>query len=471
MSLPVPSPTVSYWQVPEHPLASYRSTFPARADVVVIGSGITGISVARTLFELDPSLRVVILEARKLSSGATGRNGGHIKPGTPPLPKGAALIVASYQNWPHRIEKYGLDEAIVLSRFESAHPAALVALAEKYNLQCDVRQCETVDAYYDYAGLERAKAAAYAISQHIPELIYQIVPGEEAQKEFRLSKSCVGGITYPAGQLWPYKLVTQLAQILVDHGVNLQTETPATKVSKDGAQWRVETPRGNILATKVVHATNGYIQYLLPSFAKLIKPTRGHMTAQLPPKSLSHPPLDRTYSFIYEDGKFDYFIQQPAYDGSKLMLGGGYHQDPHPTTFNDAQVSETSQEYLQHQLPKVFHWEGEDNSSARVHTRWTGIMGFSEDGFPWVGKLVDNLGGGEGQFVCAGYTGEGTTCIWILLSIGMPNALLCAETVAYMVLGKEPPNYFPRSYLLTEARYKKALERSERGEGVKRVKL
>jgi monoamine oxidase len=84
MSLPVPAPTVSYWQVPEHPLASYRSPFPESADVVIIGSGITGISIARTLVEHDASLNVVILEARKLCSGATGRNGGHIKPGIPP---------------------------------------------------------------------------------------------------------------------------------------------------------------------------------------------------------------------------------------------------------------------------------------------------------------------------------------------------------------------------------------------------
>ena len=61
-----------------------------------------------------------------------------------------------------------------------------------------------------------------------------------------------------------------------------------------------------------------------------------------------------------------------------------------------------------------------------------------------------------------------------MLNVGMPNALLCAESTAYMVLGKESPKYFPRSYLLTDARYQKALEdasRSERGVEVKRVKL
>ena len=72
MSLPVSSPTESYWQTPPHRLASFRSPFPDEADVLVIGSGITGISIARTLFEQDPCLKIVLVEARKLCSGATG---------------------------------------------------------------------------------------------------------------------------------------------------------------------------------------------------------------------------------------------------------------------------------------------------------------------------------------------------------------------------------------------------------------
>ena len=80
MSLPVPSPSLSYWEIPPHRLASYRSPFPKTADVVIIGSGITGASVARALHEKDSSLHIVIVEARKLCSGASGRNGGHCKP-------------------------------------------------------------------------------------------------------------------------------------------------------------------------------------------------------------------------------------------------------------------------------------------------------------------------------------------------------------------------------------------------------
>jgi hypothetical protein len=56
----------------------------------------------------------------------------------------------------------------------------------------------------------------------------------------------------------------------------------------------------------------------------------------------------------------------------------------------------------------------------------------------------------------------------------MPNALLCAEAVAMMVLGREPPEYFPKSYLVTKNRLEKAYEDAARagsGEMVKRHKL
>ena len=54
----------------------------------------------------------------------------------------------------------------------------------------------------------------------------------------------------------------------------------------------------------------------------------------------------------------------------------------------------------------------------------------------------------------------------------MSNALLCAEVVAMMVLGKDPPKYFPQSYLLTPERFQRALDDATRSENdVKRVKL
>ena len=81
--LPLPNPTISSWQIPPDPLQNYRSTksLPTEIlDVVIIGSGFSGTSVAWHLLHGDDDsqlrqLKVLMLEAREVCSGATGRNG------------------------------------------------------------------------------------------------------------------------------------------------------------------------------------------------------------------------------------------------------------------------------------------------------------------------------------------------------------------------------------------------------------
>ena len=53
-----------------------RSAPTARADVVVVGAGFTGLWTAIALTDTDPPLRVVVLEAETVGFGASGRNGG-----------------------------------------------------------------------------------------------------------------------------------------------------------------------------------------------------------------------------------------------------------------------------------------------------------------------------------------------------------------------------------------------------------
>ncbi len=75
--LPVDDPTIPYWTVPPIDLnlpAHNNSALPTHVDVLIIGSGITGVSCARTLLKKGPpGLRVLVLEARDVCSGATGR--------------------------------------------------------------------------------------------------------------------------------------------------------------------------------------------------------------------------------------------------------------------------------------------------------------------------------------------------------------------------------------------------------------
>ena len=75
--LPRMQPTVSYWQDPPDAVSDLRTTarLPEHADVVIIGSGITGASIAYRLLEKETTLSIVLLEAREAASGASGRNG------------------------------------------------------------------------------------------------------------------------------------------------------------------------------------------------------------------------------------------------------------------------------------------------------------------------------------------------------------------------------------------------------------
>lgn len=89
-TLPTPNSTKSYWHKdPSKVLLGHRTTpsLPTNADLVIIGSGISGASAAHFLHEKDEgkNLNIVMLEAREACWGATGRVSPYNTP-LPPLP-------------------------------------------------------------------------------------------------------------------------------------------------------------------------------------------------------------------------------------------------------------------------------------------------------------------------------------------------------------------------------------------------
>ena len=85
VGLPRDKPCLSFWlaNARNENLSDHRTpgTLPEEADVVIIGSGMSGVALAYFLMTgPDPPQNVVMLEARQICSGATGRNGGHCRP-------------------------------------------------------------------------------------------------------------------------------------------------------------------------------------------------------------------------------------------------------------------------------------------------------------------------------------------------------------------------------------------------------
>ena len=441
--LPRSKPTVSYWQTPPASLAAHRSTaeLPLSVDVVIIGSGITGASVAYELLShaksVSSSSSVLMLEARTACSGATGRNGGHTK-------------CASYRSFPDNAEKLGEEEAARIVRFEYTCMKAVHAFARENGIECDSWEGDTVDVVYDEGQWRFAKDAVAHLQRVLgeddPAARFLFWDSCEAEKKF-FTKGAVGAVSYEAGSLSAYKFVVGVLALAIEKGLNLQTETPALSVAEGPNGWVVETPRGVIEAKRVVLATNGYTAHLYPQLQGVIVPLRGQITAQRPGSGIGKAGLATTYSFIYADG-YDYMIFRPPgsmFEGD-IVIGGGLtkgseaglneHGATDDTTIDPAIIS-----YLCKSTEESFgsKW-GKDDPQGRIRRQWSGIMGYSADGFPF----VDAIPGQTNLFIAASFQGH-----------GMVLCFLAAKALVQIMDGRggqELDQWFPKTFRVTNER-------------------
>ncbi|ORY58398.1 FAD dependent oxidoreductase [Pseudomassariella vexata] len=443
VSLPRADPTQSYWQDPPDDIADLRSTeaLPQSADIVIIGSGISGAAVAWNLFQ-NGTHDILMLEARQACSGATGRNGGHTK-------------AASYRSFLHHAKEYGTDAAAQIARLELDNIRAVHAFTREHSIPCDSYPCDTIDVIYDRAQWEHGQRAIQAMRDAMPghpAAEYTLYSLEEVQDKFYCGKggdeSVCGGIVYEAGSLSGYKLGIGVLKLCLDRRLNLQTNTPALALEKtDDGKWKVETPRGSIIAAKVVLATNGYTAHLLKRFQGLIVPTRGHVTAQRPGQNMPSEGLATTYSFIYDKG-FEYMIPRPKgtrFEGD-IVIGGGLFKAPENGlmengTTDDTEADNIIQEFLYECLPSYFgdNW-GEDHPDGRIRKQWTGIMGYSPDGVPFVGEVS----GEKNLWMSCSFQGHGMVLCW-----------MCAKALACMMDGRddaELKGWFPDAFRISEKR-------------------
>ncbi|KAI1142571.1 FAD dependent oxidoreductase [Hypoxylon sp. FL0543] len=515
--LPVDNPTKSYWhKEPSARLLGHRTTkeLPRSADVVIVGSGITGSFAAHYLKEKQPDLDVVMVEAREACWGATGRNGGHCQP-------------AIYASLPH------------IASFELRNYFELKDLVERFSIPCDWRSTSGVHAFYSAELFKIVHEGVKDLIDEYPDLAANVAVVTKSQKggegslegtpayllEGERKELTLDGLRIPhaegaivqwnAASLWPYKLVAFVLEHLLSANdeegskgsFNLQTNTPVTGLSraetspifsspggsntstpKATSIWTVHTPRGTIATPQVLLATNGYTSHLLPQFSDLIVPTRGQVSSLKPPEepsSPSDPPLDIKHTYYIQGepsdpfSRDDYLIQRPP-PTAELVFGGGrqYAKGRGINVWDDSTIDEPVAWYLRGELssavdlslhhgasgiqsqsqsqsqPRTSTSKPEDTTNKAKQTpgpkkqdlepthEWTGIMGYSRDWHPWVGAVPETLGGGDGLWLCAGYTGH-----------GMPNAVLSAKAaVAMMRGGPDVRIDLPPEYELTEQR-------------------
>ncbi len=368
-----------------------------------------------------------------------------------------------------------------IGAFECRNFQSIKTLVAENNIPCEWKTLQVAHSYMVESMFNHSLNYYRHFSTIDPRIkdLVQVVTKESMHpslQDLRVPNAVGVFVQKHAASLWPYKLISWVLEKLLNENdssqtprFNLQTNTPVIHLQNvENGTWIVHTDRGMISAKNVLLTTNGYTSHLLPAFSDLIVPVRGEMSALIPPPSMKptstvNKPLEYSYSFMGHGkqniNQDDYLIQRPfgqdkTGEGGELMFGGGrsYAKNAGVGTSDDSEIDLPAAAYLRKELPKVMDLEeGEDCLKAKLE--WSGIMGYSRDGRPWVGELKDGLGlgGGKGLFVCAGYTGH-----------GMPNAWLCGKAASELLLGYgEADIDLPEAYRLSKERVLRAREMEE----------
>lgn len=338
----------SFWLEEERDELPLRR-FDGRAEVAVIGGGVTGCSCALTLAERG--VRVRLFEAREIAGGASGRNGGFALRGAT-LPYDEARTQLGHEQARMVME---LTERSV-DRMEQLAGDAFRRVGS-YRLANDDAEREALRHEHDAL---REDGFAVEWVDDLPE---------------PLDRLYRGAILHPPdGAIQPARWVRRLGRRAADAGADLRE---GEAVQPDGVD-----------ADVVVVAGDGFTSSLLPEFAERVRPTRGQVLA-------TEPLRERLYERPhYARGGYDYWQQLP--DG-RLVIGG--QRDASFAT-EDTAVEEPT-DAIQQRLDALV--EELVGYSPRVTHRWAGIWGTTPDLEPLVGRVP----GRDNVWIAGGYSGHG----------------------------------------------------------------
>jgi gamma-glutamylputrescine oxidase len=273
----------------------------AKADVVIIGGGYTGLSAAHHLAEMGAS--VVLVDAHRFGDGASGRNGGQLGTGQ--------------REWAEETEgKLGFARAKALFDLAEEAKANLLGFAQTHAIDIEYIEGHMSVAHKArHADDYRSHADAMARFGY-PHLTFM----DRAETARRLGSDhyhC-GVRDAKTGHIHPLKLLIGLARIAAASGARIHEMTPATAIEAAGGRVTVTTPRGQISASRCLIATNAHNDGLDPVTSAHVMPIRSFIgaTAPLPDDC---PVLDGKESV--DDSRFVVRYFRKTRD-NRLLFGG-----------------------------------------------------------------------------------------------------------------------------------------------------
>jgi len=214
---------------------------PTTADVCIVGGGYTGLWTAIELKRRDPSLDVVLLEARVCGSGASGTNAG--------------FLMNLWPKFPALVTHVGRAEAIRIAQATSDAIEQIIAFCSEHHIDAKISRNGWLwtSTTEDQDGAWNDTLHAIADAQGNP--LRTVDP--EAATELS-GHATRGGVLDPtAATLQPAALARGLRRAAIEMGVRVFENTPVTGIDSSG-EVSIETTDGQVTSRSAVLAINAW---------------------------------------------------------------------------------------------------------------------------------------------------------------------------------------------------------------------
>jgi gamma-glutamylputrescine oxidase len=374
------------------------------ADIAVVGGGIAGCSAALHLAQ--HGYRVVLLEARSVGYGASGRSGGQAIFG----------LAASQQTL---MQQVGRDDARRLFDLSVAALEVTHSLIRDFAIDCNYaanhvhvavkpRQVHELRAWADELHDEYAYDSARFLS------------GAELPAHIESPRYLAGLIDPRSGHLHPLKFTRGLARAAEDAGVVIFENSQVLRY-EDGAGVRVHTAQGTVRCANLILCCNAYIGALAPPLARRILGVGTYIIAtERLGRERAQALLPSNAAVADVNWILDYLRRS---EDDRLLFGGRVSY----SSVQPPQLAEGMRKRMVRVFPSL--------AAVKVAYAWGGYLDITMSRAPDFGRLAPNV------FYLQGFSGHGITLT------GLAGKLV-AEAVAgtnerFDVFARIPHRDFP----------------------------
>lgn len=213
------------------------------ADVVIVGSGFTGLTCALFLAR-EYGIKATVLEANRVAWGCSTRNGGQGQNASGRLTR---------SQW---MARWGQDTALRLH-------AEIQEGFELFSSLIAEFPCDAQPGGHLYVAHRRHTLERLTVESEVANRVFgyrtRILDRAALDRDWLREEEAVGALHEPLGTgVHPAKLAFGYLRAARAAGARVHAASPVQEITRDAGGWRIRTPGGTVRARAVAVATGGY---------------------------------------------------------------------------------------------------------------------------------------------------------------------------------------------------------------------